>query len=238
MAENSGIDWTDATWNPLTGCTKISPGCKRCYAETLAIRLQAMGSARYRNAFDLTLHPHVLQEPHRWKKSKRVFVNSMSDLFHKDVPLEYIQEVFQVMLECPQHQFQVLTKRSGRLAEVATALSWPKNVWMGVSVESEDYTFRMDDLRTVPAAVRFVSAEPLLGPLSDLNLSGIHWLIIGAESGHGARAMDCGWAKEIKDQCVAAGVALFFKQKATTTGHKIHTPELGGRRWMEYPDAP
>jgi protein gp37 len=238
MAENSGIEWTDHTWNPLTGCTKVSPGCKHCYAETLALRLQKMGSQRYANGFALTLHPAVLAEPKKWKKPSRMFVNSMSDLLHRDVPLAYIQAVFQVMVDCPQHTFQVLTKRAERLAEVAESLPWAPNIWMGVSVESREYAYRIDDLRSVPAQVRFVSAEPLLGPLPRLNLDGIHWLIVGAESGHGARPMECDWARDLKNQCVAQGVAFFAKQKADRHGRKIHLPEIDGQQWMEYPGVP
>jgi protein gp37 len=183
MADNSKIEWTEATWNPVTGCSKISDGCKNCYAERLASRLRVMGSARYRNGFDITLHADLLEMPKRWRKPRVVFVNSMSDLFHDQVPLEFIQRVFDTMQNCPQHTFQVLTKRTARLRAIADKLPWPKNVWMGVSVENAAVMHRIDDLRAVPAAVRFLSCEPLLGPMQDLSLESIHWVIVGGESG-------------------------------------------------------
>lgn len=212
MAERSEIEWTESTWNPVTGCTKISQGCKNCYAERLALRLQRMGAPRYRNGFKITLHPDILHLPKSWKKPKLIFVNSMSDLFHKDVPDDYISRVFQTMRDCPQHTFQVLTKRSSRLAVVANRLQWPSNVWMGVSVENAKTVHRIDDLRTVPAAVRFLSVEPLIGPLGRINLSGIHWVIVGGESGSGARKMERAWVDAILTQCRAASVPFFFKQ--------------------------
>jgi protein gp37 len=197
-----------------------------------------MRQPNYRNGFALTLQPQMLDQPRRWKKGRRVFVNSMSDLFHQDVPLAYLQQVFAVMRDCPQHQFLVLTKRAERLAELAAALApWTPNIWAGVSVESPAYAGRIDCLRQVPAAVRFLSLEPLLAALPRLNLEGIAWVIVGAESGNGARPMDCAWAQEIKDQCKARKnpVAFFLKQKATPAGRKIHLPVLDGQQWTEYP---
>jgi protein gp37 len=238
MSDNTGIEWTDATWNPVTGCTKVSPGCKNCYAERLALRLRAMGNPRYRNGFSLTLHPDQLPLPLRWRQPKRVFVNSMSDLFHEAVPEAYIRRVFDVMAEAHWHTFQILTKRSRRLASLAPRLAWPANVWQGVSVESQRYTSRVGDLQGVPAAVRFLSVEPLLGSISRLPLDGIHWVIVGGESGSGRRPIEAAWAREIRDQCVSAGVAFFFKQWGG------RTPKSGGRRldgriWDETPrDVP
>lgn len=226
MANNSHIEWTEATWNPVTGCTKISHGCKNCYAERLALRLKRMGVARYRNGFKIALHPDVLKLPQTWKKPKLVFVNSMSDLFHVDVPLTYIRQVFDVMSSCPQHTFQVLTKRGDRLAQVADQLPWPSNIWMGVSVENSSVTARIDHLRKVPAQVRFLSIEPLLGPLNDLNLTGIHWVILGGESGPHAREMRSEWVDAIYRQCRNASVPFFFKQwggvRKDLTGRTLH----------------
>src|SRR5438477_3960735 len=212
MALGSGIEWTESTWNPVTGCDKISPGCKYCYAERMAERLKAMGQPNYKDGFTLTLQPKMLDLPLKWKKPQTIFVNSMSDLFHKDVPLKYIQRVFDVMRRADWHRFQVLTKRSDRLAELSTEIDWPDNVWMGVSVENADYVDRIDDLRTTGAAVKFLSIEPLLGPLPQLKLKNIDWVIVGGESGHRARPMDPAWVTNIRDQCSRAGVAFFFKQ--------------------------
>ncbi len=212
MALGSGIEWTESTWNPVTGCNKISPGCKYCYAERMAERLQAMGQPNYRNGFELTLQPQMLELPLQWKKPQTIFVNSMSDLFHKDVLLEYIQRVFDVMRRAHWHRFQVLTKRADRLAELSPEIEWPNNVWMGVSVENANYVGRIDDLRTTGAAVKFLSLEPLLGPLPKLKLKGIDWVIVGGESGSCARPMAPEWATDIRDQCAKAGVAFFFKQ--------------------------
>jgi protein gp37 len=234
MSDQSGIEWTDATWNPVTGCTKVSPGCKNCYAERLAARLCAMGNPRYRNGFAVTLHPDQLTLPLRWRRPKRVFVNSMSDLFHEAVPDEYIRRVFDVMSQAVWHTFQILTKRSDRLAVLAPDLPWPPNVWQGVSVENAQYTSRIADLQTVPAAVRFLSVEPLLGAIPQLPLDGIHWVIVGGESGGGRRPMEAAWARDIRDQCAHAGVAFFFKQWGG------RTPKAGGRllddrTWDETP---
>ncbi|HXK62041.1 MAG TPA: phage Gp37/Gp68 family protein [Acidobacteriota bacterium] len=228
------IEWTESTWNPLTGCTKISPGCKNCYAERLAIRLKAMGQPNYVNGFRLTLHPQSLELPLKWKKPQHIFVNSMSDLFHADVPLPFIREVFSVMKSAWWHRFQVLTKRSDRLRELSDHLEWAPNIWMGVSVENEDFTYRIDDLRKTGAAVRFLSLEPLLGPVRELNLESIDWVIVGGESGPRARRMDPAWVTEILSQCVAAGVPFFFKQWGGTNKKKAGRL-LQGRTWDEMP---
>ena len=234
MAQLSSIEWTEATWNPLTGCTKISPGCKHCYAERMSLRLQAMGQPNYANGFELTLHEGMLAAPLRWRKPKRVFVNSMSDLFQNGVPLDFIRNVFKVMKLANQHQFQVLTKRSDRLVELSGKLQWTPNIWMGVSVENQKYTFRIDHLRQTGARVKFLSLEPLLGPLTNLDLSGIDWVIVGGESGPKARLMAPAWVKDIRDQCVEAGVAFFFKQWGGARKKKTGRM-LDGRTWNEYP---
>jgi protein gp37 len=234
MSDQSGIEWTDATWNPVTGCTKVSPGCKNCYAERLAFRLRAMGNARYRNGFAVTLHPDQLALPLRWRRRKRIFVNSMSDLFHEAIPAEYIRRVFDVMAEADWHTFQILTKRSRRLAALAPDLPWPPNVWQGVSVENQRCTSRVAELQTVPAAVRFLSVEPLLGAIPNLPLDGIHWVIVGGESGGGRRPMEAAWARDIRDQCADAGVAFFFKQWGGRTP-KAGGRLLDGRTWDETP---
>lgn len=237
MAIGSGIEWTESTWNPVTGCDKISPGCKHCYAERMAERLLAMGQPNYRNGFELTLQPQMLELPLQWKRPQTIFVNSMSDLFHTDVPLEYIQRVFDVMRRANWHRFQVLTKRADRLAALDGALPWPDNVWMGVSVETAKYVKRIDDLRRTHARVKFLSLEPLLGPLRDLDLRSIDWVIVGGESGPGARPMDAKWVTEIRDQCSAAGVAFFFKQWGGP--NKKRTGRiLEGRTWDEMPSTP
>lgn len=232
MGDHSAIEWTEATWNPTTGCDKTSPGCDNCYALTLSKRLKAMGQAKYQRdgdprtsgpGFGLTIHPDTLDIPRSWLSPRTIFVNSMSDLFHPDVPEGYIREVFQVIAETPQHQYQVLTKRSKRLAEIGSRLEWPANLWMGVSVENSKYRFRLDHLRRVNAAVRFVSAEPLLGPLDNLELDGIHWLIAGGESGPRARPIEESWLLDLRDQCAEAGVPFFFKQWGG------RTPKAGGR---------
>ncbi len=212
MGANSAIEWTETTWNPLTGCTKISPGCKFCYAERMARRLKAMGQPNYANGFQLTLHEHALEAPLHWRSPQTVFVNSMSDLFHRDVPDSFILRAFDVMKRAYWHQFQVLTKRSDRLSEIAADIDWPPNVLMGVSVENAAYAFRIDHLRGCGALTKFLSLEPLLGPLPELDLRRINWVIVGGESGPGARPMKREWVVEIQAQCVAAGVAFFFKQ--------------------------
>lgn len=235
MATKSSIEWTESTWNPLTGCTKISPGCKHCYAERMAKRLQAMGQPNYRNGFKLTLHDHALEIPLHWKQPQMIFVNSMSDLFHEEVPLEFIQKVFDTMTKASWHTFQVLTKRSDKLLELDNELLWPENVWMGVSVENEDYTFRIDHLRKTHAVTKFLSLEPLLGPLEGLNLSGIHWVIVGGESGPGARPIQESWVISIRDQCLNANVPFFFKQWGGLNKKKSGR-ELDGRTWDELPN--
>lgn len=222
------------TWNPVTGCTKISPGCKHCYAERMARRLQAMGARRYQQGFALSLHEDLLDLPRRWKSPRTIFVNSMSDLLHVDVPLEFIQAVFRTMRECPQHQFQVLTKRAERLAEVAGQLDWAPNVWMGVSVENQGYAYRSALLQQVPAAVRFLSVEPLLGPIPQLPLDGIDWVIVGGESGAGARPMEPWWVEEILAQCQEARVPFFFKQWGGVQKHRTGRI-LNGRTYDELP---
>ena len=233
MAETT-IEWTDRVWNPVTGCTKISPGCKHCYAERMAKRLEGMGQPNYRNGFKLTLQPKMLDIPLGWRTPQRIFVNSMSDLFHADVPIEYIQRVFDVMRRANWHQYQILTKRSERLRELSPFLKWPEHVWMGVSVESANYVHRIDNLRHTGAAVKFLSLEPLLGPLPKLNLRGIDWVIVGGESGPGARPMDPQWVTDLRDQCLRADVPFFFKQwggvQKKRTGRK-----LDGRTWNEMP---
>lgn len=230
----STIEWTEATWNPVTGCNKISPGCKHCYAEKMSKRLKAMGQRNYRNGFKLTLQPHMLEIPLRWKKPQTIFVNSMSDLFHKDIPLEYVQEVFNVMKRAHWHRFQVLTKRADRLEMLAPFLEWPENVWMGVSVENAKYTFRIDHLRRTPAQTKFLSLEPLLGALRKLDLTNIDWAIVGGESGFGARPMLVNWVTEIREQCEKARVAFFFKQWGGVQ-KKRNGRELEGRTWDEMP---
>ncbi len=234
MADHSKIEWTQATWNPVTGCTKVSQGCKNCYAERLALRLQAMGNVRYRNGFQVTLHPDLVDLPRRWREPRLIFVNSMSDMLHEQIPLEFIQRVFQTMVECPQHTFQILTKRSRRLRDLADQLPWPSNVWVGVSVEDNRVAHRVFDLQTVPAAVRFLSCEPLIGPLPDLPLDGIHWVIVGGESGPRARPMHPAWVREIFRQCRRANVPFFFKQwggvRKDLTGRRLF-----GRTYDEMP---
>ena len=238
----SKIEWTDATWNPVTGCSKISPGCKHCYAARMAKRLQAMGQPKYRNGFAVTSHPDALDAPLGWKRPRRIFVNSMSDLFHDDVEDDFIQSVFRTMTAADWHQYQVLTKRPGRVVDIEDVgllygtLPWPAHIWLGASVESADYVHRIDLLQQTGAAVKFLSLEPLLGPLPDLNLDGIDWVIVGGESGPGARPMDADWARDIRDQCGAAGVPFFFKQWGGVF-KKRNGRLLDGRRWDEMPEA-
>jgi len=236
MAAQSAIEWTESTWNPVTGCSKVSVGCANCYAERIAKRLRAMGQRRYRNGFEVTLHPEALDEPYRWKKPRIIFVNSMSDLFHEEIPVEFIQDVFSVMSANKRHTFQILTKRSERLCELAPLLDWPENVWMGVTIENNDCVARADDLRTVGAAVRFLSLEPLLGPLLDLELNGIGWVIVGGESGPGARPMELGWATNMRDRCLEANVPFFFKQWGGVNKKKAGRI-LQDRTWDDYPEA-
>lgn len=234
MTATTSIEWTEATWNPVTGCSKISPGCAHCYAERMANRLRAMGQRNYADGFTVRTHPHMLDLPTRWKAPRRVFVNSMGDLFHDEVPFEFIELVFEVMQDAPHHTFQLLTKRADRLVELANELRWPSNVWMGVTVEDNERASRIERLCVVPAAVRFLSIEPLLGPLPDLPLQGIDWVIVGGESGPGARPMHAAWVRDVRDECLAAGVPFFFKQwggpQRTRTGRV-----LDGRIWDQMP---
>lgn len=243
MGHASKIEWTDTTWNPVTGCDRTSPGCDHCYALRMAGRLKAMGNIRYQidgnprtsgPGFGVTCHPDVLQAPLSWRKPRLVFVNSMSDLFHHDVPLEFIQDVFKVMAATPQHTYQVLTKRSVRLKKVADQLDWPENVWVGVSIESDKYKFRSDHLSFVPAAVRFLSCEPLLGPIEGLNLDHIDWVIVGGESGPFARPMDPWWVDLLLEQCSESKTPFFFKQWGGRIP-KANGREFGGRTWDEMP---
>jgi len=236
MAQASKIEWTESTWNPVTGCTKISLGCRNCYAERLAMRLKTMGQPNYRNGFKLTIHPHVLEVPLHWRQPRTIFVNSMSDLFHKNVPTDFVLKVFDAMRRAPRHRFQVLTKRSERLLELSPKLPWPENVWMGVSVETADYACRMDHLRRTDAAIKFVSFEPLLGPIPRIDLDGIDWAIVGGESGPGARPMQAQWATDIRDQCLDADVPFFFKQWGGTNRKKTGRI-LNGRIWNDMPQT-
>jgi len=236
MAQSS-IEWTESTWNPLTGCDKVSPGCKFCYAERMAKRLQGMGQPRYKDGFKLALHEDVLDLPLSWKKPQRIFVNSMSDMFHRDVPEWFIHKTFDVMRRASWHQFQVLTKRSNRLLDMSPSISWPENVWMGVSVEQEDYVARIEHLRQTAAAVKFLSLEPLLGRLPELNLRGIDWVIVGGESGPGARPMEESWVLDLKAQCLRTQVPFFFKQWGGFNKKRAGRL-LQGRTWDELPKAP
>jgi protein gp37 len=231
-SDHSAIEWTEATWNPTSGCTKVSPGCDRCYAERITLRFPRS----FPNGFNLTLRPDALDIPLHWRRPRLIFVNSMSDLFHADVPEDHIALVFDVMHRTPQHTYQILTKRAQRLASLATRLEWPENVWMGVSVETKQYTWRIDYLRRVPAAVRFVSAEPLLAPLANLNLDGIDWLVAGGESQSGCRPASLDWFRDLRDQCNAAQVAFFLKQLGGhPSKHGGDDAVLDGRRWVEMP---
>jgi protein gp37 len=236
MSDKSSIEWTDATWNPVRGCTKVSPGCKHCYAETFAERFRGVPGHPFEQGFDLRLIPEALELPRRWKRGRLVFVNSMSDLFHEDVPTAFIEQVFDVMVAADQHQFQLLTKRPERAVTVAPRLHFAPNIWMGVSVENADYTWRVEQLRRIPARIRFLSIEPLLGPIDDLRLSGIDWVIVGGESGAGARAMPPEWVRSIRDQCLAAGTPFFFKQWGGVR-KSARGRELDGRTWDEMPPA-
>lgn len=234
MAEHTTIEWTDATWNPVRGCTKISPGCKHCYAERFAERFRGVKGHPFEQGFDLRLIPGKIGEPLRWKSPQRIFVNSMSDLFHDNIPLDYIKRVFAVMNQAGWHQYQVLTKRAERLEAVASELPWAPHIWMGVSVENGDYLWRIDHLRRTKAYIKFLSIEPLLGPLGKINLCGIDWVIVGGESGPGARPLQADWVADVRDQCQRAGVAFFFKQWGGFQ-KKRHGRELDGRTWDEMP---
>ncbi|MCP4141991.1 MAG: phage Gp37/Gp68 family protein [Chloroflexi bacterium] len=231
---NSTIEWTESTWNPLTGCTKVSPGCKNCYAERMSKRLKAMGQKKYINEFELTEHPQVVADPLKWKKPQTIFVNSMSDLFHKDVSVEFIQSIFKVMREAHWHKFQILTKRAERLAELNPQLKWADNIWMGVSVENNDYAYRIDYLRKTDAKTKFLSLEPLLGSLPNLNLDGIDWAIVGGESGPKSRPIKEEWVTEIRDQCIESQTPFFFKQWGGVQKKKAGR-ELQGKIWSQMP---
>jgi protein gp37 len=234
VADGSAIEWTEATWNPVTGCTKVSPGCAHCYAEAFAERWRGVSDHPYEQGFALRLWPSRLEQPLKWSRPRMIFVNSMSDLFHEDIPSEYIRDVFDIMRRADHHTFQILTKRHERLAELAPELPWPSNVWMGVTIENRRFVHRADFLRRVPSAVRFISAEPLLGPLERLDLSGIDWLIAGGESGPKHRPVKAEWLRYLRDRCGAEGVAYFFKQwggRRPKSGGRL----LDGRTWDEMP---
>ena len=234
MAIRSDIEWTESTWNPVTGCSRVSPGCKYCYAERMARRLQGMGLEKYATGFRLAVHEELLESPLAWKKPRMIFVNSMSDLFHEDLPAEFIRRAFDSMQRAWWHTFQVLTKRSERLRELDDQIHWPTNVWMGVSIENADYQHRLTDLRSTGATLKFLSLEPLLGPLHDLDLRGIQWVIVGGESGPRARPMAREWVVEIRDQCMAARVPFFFKQWGGRR-RKQAGRLLDGRTWDQVP---
>lgn len=236
MSNNSSIEWTESTWNPVTGCTKVSLGCKNCYAERMAKRLKAMGQPNYKNGFNVSMHKHALDIPLSWKKPQVVFVNSMSDLFHKSVPEKFILSVFDVMCKADQHVYQVLTKRSERLLEFDKKLPWSNHIWMGVSVENQDCVDRIDHLRKTSASVKFLSVEPLIGPIKNLNLEGIDWVIVGGESGPRARPVDPLWVIDIKNQCVKANVPFFFKQWGGFNKKKAGR-ELEGKTWSQMPEV-
>ena len=235
MSINSPIEWTECTWNPVTGCNEISPGCKNCYAKPLSNRLRAMGQKNYQNGFDVTTHQHMLLSPFEWRTPKKIFVNSMSDLFHKEVPDEFIEKVFDVMQHADHHNYQVLTKRSQRLAALASQMALTENIWMGVSVETEDYLFRIDHLRETPAHIKFISFEPLLEPITDIDLTGIDWVIVGGESGPGARPILKEWVTGIRDKCLDFDVPFFFKQWGGVRKKKTGRL-LDGRTWNQMPD--
>ena len=234
MGIDSKIEWTESTWNPVTGCTKTSSGCLNCYAERMARRLKAMGQKNYRNGFKVTCHRHTLDIPLRWKKPQMVFVNSMSDLFHKDVPDDFVLDIFSTMRQAQQHQYQILSKRAERLAELSPELSWLENIWMGVTVEAADYKYRIDYLRYTGAKIKFLSLEPLLGDLGELNLDEIDWVIVGGESGPGARPIEIGWVRNIREQCLAQNVPFFFKQWGGINKKKAGRL-LDGETWDEMP---
>ena len=234
MSDSTAIEWTDATWNPVTGCTRVSPGCDHCYAQTFAERFRGVAGHPYEQGFDLRLWPERLELPLRWRRPRRIFVNSMSDLFHKDVPDSYIRAIFDIMVRADWHIFQVLTKRSARLARLGPALPWAPNIWAGVSVETDRYAWRVNQLRRVPAHVRFISAEPLLGPLTDVRLDGIDWIITGGESGPSHRSCDPQWVRDLRDRCLDQGIAFFHKQwggRTPKSGGRL----LDGRTWDQLP---
>ncbi|MFW6158197.1 MAG: DUF5131 family protein [Planctomycetota bacterium] len=237
MGAKSDIEWTESTWNPVTGCTKVSAGCENCYAARMARRLKAMGQRNYRNGFEVTCHPHMLDLPAKWKTAQIVFVNSMSDLFHERVPTEFVRKAFGVMNAIDRHIYQVLTKRSARLVELDSMLPWSPHIWMGVTVENADYLGRIDDLRCTGAHTKFVSFEPLIGPIHDVNLDGVDWAIVGGESGPGARPMRPEWARRMRDICIEQDVPFFFKQWGGTNKKKAGRV-LDDRTWDEMPAVP
>ena len=234
--KQSTIEWTESTWNPVTGCTKISAGCLNCYAERMALRLKAMGQANYRNGFEVTCHRESLDLPLKWKKPQMIFVNSMSDLFHKDVPDDFVLDIFSTMQCAKQHQYQILTKRAERLAKFSYELPWEKNIWMGVTVESDEYKYRIDYLRYTSAHIKFLSLEPLLSDIGELDLNEIDWVIVGGESGPGARPMKIEWVRNIREQCLAQNVPFFFKQWGGVNKKKAGRL-LDGRTWDKMPDG-
>ncbi len=236
MGSISKIEWTESTWNPVTGCTKISAGCTNCYAYTMAKRLQAMNNPRYKNGFNITLHEDLLTLPLSWKKPKKIFVNSMSDLFHEEVPEEFIYKIFKIMNQTPWHNYQILTKRSNRLLELAPFINWTTNIWQGVTIENNSVANRINDLKQIPAYIRFLSLEPLIGPIKNLDLSGIHWVIVGGESGPAARPMMIEWVREIRDYCIKQNIPFFFKQWGGVQKH-LTGRILDMRTWDEYPDV-
>ncbi len=234
MALSTSIEWTDSTWNPVTGCTKISSGCVNCYAERMALRLKAMGNPSYTNGFSITLHEDALELPLKWKKPQTIFVNSMSDLFHEDIPIKFILRVFDIMRRAEWHCYQILTKRSDRMLELSPRLPWMSNIWMGVTVEEKNYTYRIEHLKRTGAKVKFLSLEPLLSPISNLQLEGIDWIIVGGESGPNARPMEKDWVIDIRNQCQSEKVPFFFKQWGGINKKKAGR-ELDGRIWNETP---
>lgn len=234
MALKSSIEWTESTWNPVTGCNKVSPGCKFCYAERMAKRLKAMGSENYKNGFKLTLQERALELPLAWKKPQTIFVNSMSDLFHEDVPISFLMKTFEVMNKADWHRFQVLTKRSDVLLKLDQIIPWSENIWMGVSVENQDYTYRIDHLRETNAQTKFLSIEPLIGPINKLDLTNINWVIVGGESGPGARPMEENWVLRIRDICKESKVPFFFKQWGGVNKKK-NGRLLRGKIWNQMP---
>jgi len=236
MSNKSKIEWTESTWNPVTGCTKISEGCENCYAYTMAKRLKAMKNIRYSNGFNVTLHEDLIERPYEWKKPRLVFVNSMSDLFHEYIPLDFIQKLFKVMNDTPMHTYQILTKRSKRLSEIFHQLKWTKNIWIGVSVENNSTLERITDLEVVPARIKFVSFEPLIEGINELKLNNINWVIVGGESGPKARPIQAEWVKDIRDYCVKNRIPFFFKQWGGTRKHKTGRL-LDERTWDELPDC-
>lgn len=235
MGEVSKIEWTNATWNPVTGCSLVSEGCANCYAKRMAMRLEAMGLSRYKNGFRVSVHPDLLDVPLRWQRPRLIFVNSMSDLFHEEVPFEFIERVFSTIALASQHVFQVLTKRADRMAKVASRLSWPRNLWVGVTVESQRYVDRIKKLSSVPASVRFISFEPLLGPINQLDLKHVNWAVVGGESGPRSRPMDAEWARGIRDICIAHSIPFFFKQWGGPRKQK-NGRMLDNKIWSQMPD--